>query len=584
MARMYPPYLPEGVKSPGETEIFRQLRDDPLTSQWAVFYSLDIASHVRQIAGEIDFVVVVPTKGVLCLEVKATRNIRRSGGAWYYGQNTAPDFRGPFKQVADGMHSLRRHLVQQDAGLSGIVFWSAAVFPYVEFDLQSPEWHPWQVVDSRPFTSKTMGQIVLDILDRARKLLAAKPGIRWFDPGSRQPDAAQCKQITALLRHDFEFFERPAARAQNREAELKRYTEEQFEALDAMQANPRVFFTGPAGTGKTLLAIEAARRACDDGRKVLLVCYNKLLSTWLKEQVSGLQPAVAAGTLHSYMLSLAGCQPPEEASPVFWERELPAKAIEALLADGSDLEPFDELIVDEAQDIARDDYFDVLDLCLKGGLSAGRWRCFGDFEKQSIFSPVSGAAQTAEQRLVNAPRYTLRVNCRNTPRIAEMVHLLGGLTPRYTRIRRPDNGIEPDIRPYRTVTDQKKLLSNELSRLQTEGFAGRDVVILSPHAGTACAAASLGGDWQRRIRPFNNLDVASQIVRYCSVYAFKGLEAPAVIVTDVETVGADEALSLFYVAITRALERLVILVHENARQQMLSALAGSGTAKGAAHA
>src|ERR1051325_4028841 len=98
MARMYPSYLPQGVKSPGETEIFRRLQDDPLTDQWSVFYSLDIASHVRQVAGEIDFVLVVPSKGVLCLEVKAARSIRRVDGAWHYGQNLAPDLRGPFKQ------------------------------------------------------------------------------------------------------------------------------------------------------------------------------------------------------------------------------------------------------------------------------------------------------------------------------------------------------------------------------------------------------------------------------------------------------------------------------------------------------
>jgi phosphate starvation-inducible protein PhoH len=44
-----------------------------------------------------------------------------------------------------------------------------------------------------------------------------------------------------------------------REAELKQYIDEQYMALDAMETNSCVVFAGPAGTGKTLLAVEAAK-------------------------------------------------------------------------------------------------------------------------------------------------------------------------------------------------------------------------------------------------------------------------------------------------------------------------------------
>ena len=585
MTRMYPPYVPLDLKSPGEIEIFRRLQDDPLTSGWTAFHSLDIAKHVRQISGEIDFVVVVPAKGILCVEVKAARSVRRTSGAWYYGQSTIPDYRGPFKQAAEGMHSLRKHLTEQDASLSGVVFWSAVLFPYIEFDLQSPEWHPWQSLDSRLFRSRSIGQIVLDVLNRARSHLVRTSGITWFKPDTGQPDLTQCKQLTTLLRRDFEFFERPSARTKHREIELKRYTEEQFEALDAMDLNPRVFFTGPAGTGKTLLALEAARRASANNRRILLVCYNNLLGAWLKGQLEALGPSVTVSTLHSYMLTVSNTQIPTGNSQSFWDHELPARTTESLLLRDDDLELFDELIIDEAQDVVHDDYLDVLDLCLKGGLSAGRWRCFGDFEKQSIFGSAYAAIETANRRLANAPRYSLRINCRNTPRIAELTHLLAGLTPPYTRIRRPDNGIEPDIRNYSSASDQNKVLIKELARLKSEGFADNDIVILSPHSNTASAAALLEGEWQQRVRPFKgSASPHHNSIGYCSIYTFKGLEAPAIIVTDVEAIGTDESLALFYVAITRALERLIILVHDNARQQLLSALTKGILVQGDANA
>jgi len=48
-----------------------------------------------------------------------------------------------------------------------------------------------------------------------------------------------------------------------------------------------------------------------------------------------------------------------------------------------------------------------------------------------------------------------------------------------------------------------------------------------------------------------------------------------VIVTDIEHVDDPSDLSVFYVAITRALHRVVILVHDTARQDLMDRLIGS---------
>lgn len=82
MAQMIPPMATQGTKSPGEIEVFERLRDDPATSNWIVLHSLDIAAHQTQQAGEADFVVLVPNYGVLCLEVKGCRSLRRENGWW----------------------------------------------------------------------------------------------------------------------------------------------------------------------------------------------------------------------------------------------------------------------------------------------------------------------------------------------------------------------------------------------------------------------------------------------------------------------------------------------------------------------
>jgi superfamily I DNA/RNA helicase len=61
------------------------------------------------------------------------------------------------------------------------------------------------------------------------------------------------------------------------------------------------------------------------------------------------------------------------------------------------------------------------------------------------------------------------------------------------------------------------------------------------------------------------VDLHSNKTRYCSIYRFKGLESPAVVLTDIEDLDSPAACSLLYVGCTRALDRLVILAHESLR-------------------
>lgn len=576
MAKMYPTQVYSNTSSPGEIEVFRRLRDDPITENWIVFHSLDVASHRSQISGEIDFVVVVPGEGILCLEVKATTKVKRENGLWYFGMDSKPEARGPFKQVSEAMHSIRKVVKERAQELSQIVFWSTVIFPYVEFTERSLEWQPWQVIDSKRFTTQSMGQNVLNVLSQARKFLATTPGAKWFNPEIHEPDAKQCKKIVEILRPNFEFFESPASRSTRRESELKTYTQEQFDALDSMESNPRVIFTGPAGTGKTLLGIEAARRSQAKNRKTLFICYNRLLGNWLKENTASLQPGLTMGTLHRQMLNVAGGQLPEDPDQEFWEDELPLKAIEALLETDNEVHQFDSLVIDEAQDIIKEPYLDFLDLSLKGGFNSGNWVMFGDFERQAIYETDQKISGILLKRFEHVPRCSLRVNCRNTPRIAELVHLLGGLNPGYTRIRRPDNKVEPRIISYPSFENQELALNNLLTKLQNEKYPLSEIVILSTRSNQECASSRLLGEWESKLVPMRGGDILNRI-RYGTIHSYKGLEAPVVILTDIEEVGTPLSISLFYIGITRALDRLYILVYEKAKKEMLSILTRLGT-------
>ena len=604
--RLIPPTISESTKSDGERAVFEALAaSGPDTAGWTVLHSFDIADHRRQLAGEIDFLCVVPGKGVLVVEVKGCHQLARQGGDWYYGHSAEPDHRGPFRQAADAMHSLRQRLARQHSELAGVPFWSAACFPFIDFTESSPEWHSWQIIDRRALQAQPVARLIERVLVQARKHLAEHHA-GWLHAEKAEPTPDQCDALVNLLRPDFEFFESPKSRFERLNDEVRHYTDEQFEALDTIDANPRIVFDGPAGTGKTLLAIEAARRAAARGRRVLLLCFNRPLGRWLQEETAGMGRVVTARTLHEHLRLLAGILPTrgQRCRTEFWQDELPALALEALLEREGDGGLFDEIVLDEAQDVLRRSYLDALDLSLRGGLEHGHWRFFGDFTWQRIYDAAAlsvdefldppADARAAGAVPVSAMRCELLINCRNTPRVAGLACAAGHVSPGYRRVRRPDDAVEPELRWYGDAGEQLELLRSVLTELRADGFTGPRVAVLSPYGNERCAAAQLTeqpwrdrlaplvrepgedeeaediGDWLKACIPsdLDAVDLRSGAMKYASIYRFKGLESPAVVITDVEAVEDHVQRSLIYVGCTRALHRLVILASRDVRAQL----------------
>jgi len=569
---MIPPTVPPSCRSPGEREIFAKLKEEEATRDWIVLHSLDIAQHLRQVSGEADFVIIMPSLGVLFLEVKACHSLDRRDGHWFYGHDPKGDPRGPFKQAAEAMHSVRKQVIQSDVSLSRVPFWSAVAFPFIEFEATSGEWHPWQVIDSARFKRQQIAPLVSGILRSARSHLSSQPSAKWFRDSDREPDIQQSAAIARILRPNFEFAEKASDRRTRKQSEILRYTEEQFAALDTMEDNPRVLFTGPAGTGKTVLALETARRAASSGKNVLLVCFNRLLGRWLSEHPLTRSDYIAAGGLHQHMARIAGIKVPEDADESFWKAELPEAAMAKLLDGHRDAGRFDLVIADEVQDLLHPPYLDVLELILKGGLSGGSWRMFGDFERQMLYGQDRDQVEKLiRERLGTIAKGSLRVNCRNTPRVATLSYLLGRLAPNYSRILRPDDNIEPVISYYATPSQQRKELAKTLERLFKDSYSGDDIIVLSPKAGSRCAAAGVNEKpWSDQLAPFESASTSQ--IRWTTIQSFKGLDSPAIVVTDIEHVDGDMFSSLFYVATTRALERLCIIVHETAKPGIIQSL------------
>ncbi len=161
------------------------------------------------------------------------------------------------------------------------------------------------------------------------------------------------------------------ARALANEDAADALTEHQAVILDATRLLTRVEVRGGAGSGKTFLAMEQARRLAQKGQRVALVCYShglapyleRIAATWPRRQ----QPDYV-GEFHDLGKKWGAPAGPDEAlrnddTVQFWEHDLPLQ----MTALAAQLEPghrFDSIVVDEAQDFA-DAWWDPLLAALK---------------------------------------------------------------------------------------------------------------------------------------------------------------------------------------------------------------------------
>ncbi|MEU1322172.1 Superfamily I DNA and RNA helicases [Streptomyces sp. ScaeMP-e48] len=564
MTRMIPSAFDARTTSPGEREVFERLRDDPATDGWVALHSLGIATHPRQIQGEADFVVVVPGSGIVCLEVKSHRHVARlADGRWQLGQHH-PEIRGPFVQSDEAKHAIVSQLRKASPGLPPIPVTSAVCFTHARFQVANPtEWHSWQAIDTVAFHRNSISALIRGVLKGHREHLAGTPSVSsWFSPSYAEPTRETCTRVVYVLRPAFEFTEPPKIRRHRRQEEVERFTRQQYQLLDMISDNPRCVVKGAAGTGKTFIALEATRRLAANGSRVLLCCYNTLLGQWLKEETAA-DELITAGTLHSFMGRLApkASEQHRAGEGDLYTEVLPELALGALL-DG--LPPFDALVVDEAQDLMLDTYLDVLDASVRGGLGSGRWLAFGDFTNQAIFdSGYAGIGLLADRVGSSSASFTLAANCRNVPSISQYVEETSRLDPGYSGTLRSENGREALREWWSTPEEQDRHLVKHLARLHADGFAPDEIVVLSPRRHGSAAELCADQRWSRRLTPFAT--PRSGAISYGTVHAFKGLDAAAVIVTDVEEIKDEKSEALFYVASSRARDDLTIIAGHSAR-------------------
>ncbi len=570
MAKMIPARIDDDRVSAGERRVFGLLENDPATAEWTVLHSLGIARRPTGPYGEIDFVIIIPGEGIICLEIKGGR-ISCEAGVWRTTDrhgSLATLKKSPFLQARDSMFALRNAIVRhfgEAAPEARCPIGCAVVFPDVPCPPLTPEFERSDAIDSGDLR-KPISKSIMRVAHRR---------LREFQSSHGAPllTASETRAIRNFLRPDFELIVAKGVSVERIEEKLLRLTEEQYARLDELEANPRCLFEGAAGTGKTLIALEYARRANSNGSKVTLLCFNRLLGEWLQEQTRGTR--ITAGTWHGIVKQLvlessfANEFQEEERKAlhdghagILFTETYPFFAELALEELGTS---FDVLVMDEAQDLSSQYALDILDIALLDGFAGGRWAIFGDFTHQALYGGTEDPVAAFSRRCDHFVQARLTLNCRNTRRIAEETALVAGFDEPPFRLG-DEIGLPVEYRYWKKPANLVDSLTNLVERLVKEQIPIGDVIILSPRRLENSSLADV-----ERISRFPLVDISRgpadkrHALKFSTIHSFKGLESPVVIIIDINQVDSGEPQSLLYVAMSRAKSLLILMISEAAR-------------------
>lgn len=550
MAHMYPEQFPDFVESSAERLLYKlfeaQLPDSFIVMHSVKWLMRDRRHHDHD--GEIDYLIVHRELGLLVLEVKGGLiRVESATGRWYtknrFGQETQLKV-NPFSQAERNLYGLRAKLAE-----------APKTRPF-SYRLQRGIALPDVNVGHDDIGLYGDRELIIDSTDLPR----LEAAVRRIMGTPEKKDALSDYAIKALvdtLQPSLEIH-RFALSTQLLKAEeqIATLTENQFAILDTLQLHPQAAISGCAGSGKTMLAMEKARRLANEGFQVLFTCFNKYLALWVRDRFRQdpftVNERIFVAHYHGLVRELcrrAGFALPPlprttdpKALSAYFDEVLPQQLLEAISKFPIG---FDAIIADEGQDFAEMWWITLIDL-LKD-------------RERGVFYIFYDNNQRIYPREMMLPfdelPYPLNLNCRNTIKIHEQVLRFYQGDPK-PHSRGPE-GTEPEFLPIE-AGDERETLRHVLARLFTEErIPSNSVVILTPRS--ARTSRFKDGDRIGNVVLTWEWHPGPGQVQISSIYSFKGLESPIVVLVELDKLDSATGDYLSYVALSRPRDHLIVL-------------------------
>ena len=478
------------------------------SNEGVAYHSVHLPRHRKQIMGEADFVVL--WRGtILVLEVKGGRIGRNEDGLWYSVDRQGTRHflkRSPWVQAKDASFALLDILSKHSDERWPFAY--AVVTPDQNLPLDA-EWVPQQHIGLERMAPAGLERS----LDALARLARTPPAGSDNSRGEGLRPMANLSTVVALLRREVDAMRSMPDAEMLIDRNIVTMTGEQVDAMRALERNPRVMVLGGAGTGKTVVAIEAARRAVVDGNSVAFVCGSPGVLKFASELLND--------------------------SPV-----------QLVPFDSIPSEPvFDVVVVDEAQDLLNLEAMSRLSESVRGGLQDGRWWIFLDPNNQTHLSGVFDDMVYQEIQ-AGAVIVDLTKNVRNARTVVTAVQSHLGADLGSPRI---GEGPDASIVEARSPEEARRLLDGRLRNLQDQGVSRKKITIVSAANDPSSSVVSVEG------RLTSSYTQGNQSYEVATAANVKGLEREHVIVVDVNDLETAGGQAASYVAMTRPRYSLYVI-------------------------
>ena len=544
MARIHPT-SPGNDVSLAERRVF-ELLAARLPADWIVLHGrrVVVPSEGRRppVESEADFLVLDPARGVVVLEVKGGSDIGVDADGWFSvdSRGNRKAIKEPAAQAQRVMHTMMAHLSRLRGNplptRERRMAWGV-VFP------------DFEVADSAdPGLPRPM---LLDKKDLEDPRAAIE---RLFDAHGIErrplPDESQ-RFLVESLRPCFLLMRPLSARIAQQEPSFVAMTDEQVRVFEACWHHPRLSVRGVAGSGKTYVAMELARRLCAEGQRVLFLCFNSPLARRVATDTAG----VTVRTFHSFVWECAtkaglGSRIPDKPPQSYYENDAPRLLEDALQALPD--ERYDAVLVDEGQDFRAAWWTPVT-------------RMLRDRERSALhvfWDPDQDLHRGGPTPGLGLFEMRLDYNCRNTRRIAEYSARFSATSPKF-RPQTPDGDdvVVVDCASRDRVADELGLLLADL--IDGQRVDPESIVVLTPHARERSALHE-GRAGRFALVELDADALGQHEVRLSTVHRFKGLEREVVVLCDVDPSDAASRV-LMHVGATRARHGLYVIAVRSPR-------------------
>ncbi len=531
MAIMIPSF-PYGFKPEShEDEMFRSLQRLP--NNYYVFYSFLLGDIINGTwkEKEIDFLIYNRKLGIMVIEAKAGQ-VWCDKGIWRYGSGI--EMKDPFRQADTSrwnIYNKLRNLQFRDKG------------PIVgRCKIHFAVWFP-------SISKSALDRIVLPAGADKRIILTAE---NIQDPSAKLEEIFAYNVIndnvtTDLSDEDHRFiledflcpeFKILPQKSFEFDYQRKRFDAmiaEQFNILNYLEYQRTAVINGAAGTGKTMIAVEKARRHSEAQEKVLFLCFNSKL----KEH---LETAYPYKNVSYYTIDGLACKMCMTATADF---EMLSDALIEYSQD-PDSFPYSHIIIDEGQDFGQErmnaSFLFMIMEEITSKKENGSFYIFYDRNQMIQSKEMVEYIMQADCRL------TLYKNCRNTKRIAET-----SFRPLKTKktakvLGTAINGEIPVI-AFCSHDNLKSVLDSLINDSVCDEMDNIQILTCSTVENSMINYLMKGDMY------INNRNK----VPFTTVRKFKGLEADHIIIVDVDKKSLVEDHLLFYVGASRARLKLSII-------------------------